>query len=174
MIMNKCIINSTPPSVHSLNIATRRNENIIVSSALFSVSCAAKVKRQKSNTAGHHDTFLRGENLKQGNITTLQSGTHLSNTFVSCTCIHRVMGFFCLFISVFLLLSFLWALNLFAVSLVNCSASEKQGEIITRVTRWHCHNFSLVSFFSVTNLVHGKYHDFSWVCGWTQKQLISV
>lgn len=34
MIMNKCIINSTPPLVNALNIATRRNESIIVSSAL--------------------------------------------------------------------------------------------------------------------------------------------
>lgn len=33
MIMNKCIINSAPPFVDSLNVATRRNENIIVSLA---------------------------------------------------------------------------------------------------------------------------------------------
>lgn len=59
MIMNKCIINSTPPSVDSLNIATRRNENIIVSSAL-SVSHVCWSEKAKSNTAGHHGTFYMG------------------------------------------------------------------------------------------------------------------
>lgn len=37
MIMNKCIINSAPPFVDSLNVATRRNENIIVSLAPFQI-----------------------------------------------------------------------------------------------------------------------------------------
>lgn len=59
MIMNKCIINSTPPSVDSLNIATRRNENIIVSSAL-SASHVLGREKAKSNTAGHHDSFYMG------------------------------------------------------------------------------------------------------------------
>lgn len=60
MIMNKCTINSTPPSVDSLNIATRRNGNIIVSSAL-SVSHIAGAKRQKAIQQVIMTPFIWGE-----------------------------------------------------------------------------------------------------------------
>lgn len=60
MIMNKCIINSTPPSVDPFKIATRRNENIIVSSAL-SVSHIAGVKRRKAIQQAIMAPFIWGE-----------------------------------------------------------------------------------------------------------------
>lgn len=60
MIMNKCIINSTPPSVDSLNIATRGNENIIVSSEPPFPVARVVEEMTKSNTAGHHGTFSYG------------------------------------------------------------------------------------------------------------------
>lgn len=55
MIMNKCIINSTPPSVNSLNVATRRNKNIILYSVLLVLHVMKKTK------TGHHDTFYPGQ-----------------------------------------------------------------------------------------------------------------
>lgn len=51
MIMNKCIINSTSPSVELWNVATRGNKSIIVSLAFFCFSCVSG-KKKKSNTKG--------------------------------------------------------------------------------------------------------------------------
>lgn len=78
MIMNKCIINS--PSVVSLNVATRRIENIIVSFSVYVVYWSDK-KKQYSRSSWH---LLYGKEFKVRGCS-LQSGLHLyhlsSNSF---------------------------------------------------------------------------------------------
>lgn len=117
--MNKCIINSTPPSVDSLNIATRRNENIIVSSAL-SVSHVVGVKRQKAIQQSIMTPFIWKEFKTRDNCF-LQSGTQLLNNFFKCTFtdLHSCNDVFVPFYSfLFLLLYFLLACQQFIYVIV--------------------------------------------------------